>query len=136
MLRVLKRLLRSLGLQRPSHRTFELDAGLLPGLRELARREQRPAEELAADLLSDAIDRRRRGQDSLARWEALTPRQKQVAALACLGYTNEQIAVRLVISSETVKTHVRAVLVKFGVRSKAQLRSALEGWDFAAWDSA
>ena len=50
------------------------------------------------------------------------------------GCTNRQIAARLVLSPETVKTHLRSVLHKFGLRSKAELRQALAGWDFSGWE--
>ena len=66
-------------------------------------------------------------------WQELTPREKQAAALACLGYTNLEIAERMVISRNTVKTHLRSVLRKFNVNSKSQLREVLTGWDFRGW---
>ena len=53
-----------------------------------------------------------------------------VTALTCLGLTNPQIAVRLSLSPETVKTHVRNVLAKFEVNSKDELRHILANWDF------
>ena len=56
------------------------------------------------------------------RWESLTPRQKQIAILICQGHTNPQIAEQLHISTETVKTHIRRILYKFNLRSKAELR--------------
>jgi DNA-binding CsgD family transcriptional regulator len=55
----------------------------------------------------------------------LTPREQEVAWLTARGHTNQQIAETLVISPETVKTHVRHVLDKFRVRSKADLRLLL-----------
>jgi DNA-binding CsgD family transcriptional regulator len=57
-----------------------------------------------------------------------------VTALTCLGYTNRQIAARLVLSPETVKTHLRNVLRKFDLPTKAELRRALADWDFGDWD--
>ena len=58
---------------------------------------------------------------------------EQVAALVCLGYTNEAIARQLVISVNTVRSHVRRVLDKYAVASKAELRIILAGWDFESW---
>ncbi|MEW6718329.1 MAG: helix-turn-helix transcriptional regulator [Chloroflexota bacterium] len=55
------------------------------------------------------------------------------AALTCLGGTNRQIAARLGISEETVKTHVASALHKIGVNSKAELRQLFADWDFSAW---
>ena len=48
--------------------------------------------------------------------------------------TNRQIAARLMISPETVKTHLRNAQYKFDVHSKAELRALLSDWDFSAWD--
>jgi DNA-binding CsgD family transcriptional regulator len=56
-----------------------------------------------------------------------------VAALTRLNFTNRQIAARLMITPETAKTHVRNVLRKFDLHSKAELRRALADWDFSAW---
>jgi DNA-binding CsgD family transcriptional regulator len=56
-----------------------------------------------------------------------------VTALTCLHYTNRQMAGRIHISSETVKTHIVNILVKFHLHSKAELRQALSDWDFSNW---
>lgn len=55
-------------------------------------------------------------------------------ALVCLGYTNRQIAARLRLSVETIKTHIRRVLLKFGIHSKTDLRLMFSSWDFSEWD--
>ena len=41
------------------------------------------------------------------------------------GVINRQIAARLGVSEETVKTHVRNALVKFNLHGKGELRMAL-----------
>ena len=51
--------------------------------------------------------------------------ERQVVLLTRRGLTNRQIAAALVISPETVKTHVRHALEKFGLSSKAELRLLL-----------
>ena len=77
----------------------------------------------------------RQTHDALVRcWESLSVREQEVVALSCLGYTNRQIAGRLVIAEETVKTHVKNALVKFGLHGKGELRKALDGWNFSGWD--
>ena len=129
-----ERLLQALGFTRASGVTFHVDADLLPSLNEVAEQEQRSAEEVATELLVQALNRRTADYGKLGVWENLTPRQQQVAALTCLGYTNDQIGAKLHISSETVKTHVRNVLHKYDVRSKSQLRRLLRDWDFRDWD--
>ena len=55
-------------------------------------------------------------------WDALTPAQRRVAALAAQGLSNAQIAERLIVTPETVKGHVAKVLAKLGVSSRHQLR--------------
>jgi DNA-binding NarL/FixJ family response regulator len=128
-------LLRLLGLSRPARLNLKVDRSLIQSLENLAQREQRAEKELAAELLSMALVQRKTAEINLARWEALSPREQQVTALVCLGFTNRQIADHLVLSHETVKTHVRNVLYKFDLRSKAELRQALADWDFSAWQN-
>jgi DNA-binding NarL/FixJ family response regulator len=50
----------------------------------------------------------------------LTPRETEVLRLVGHGLTNEQIADRLVLSEATVKTHVKRLMGKLGVSSRAQ----------------
>ena len=53
----------------------------------------------------------------------LTPRQLEVLRLVALGLRNAEIANRLTISEETVKTHVAHLLEKLGVGSRLQAAS-------------
>ena len=63
----------------------------------------------------------------------LTPRELEVLKLIGSGLTNRQVAAHLVISPETVKTHVRHLLRKFGIRSRRELRARLKDWDLGEW---
>lgn len=49
---------------------------------------------------------------------ALSPRQRDVARLVAQGRSNKEIGGVLGISSETVRTHVSAVLAQFGVENR------------------
>ena len=115
-------------------RTFRLEGGLAAPLLELARREQRPPDEMAADLLADALEQRQEDEQNQQLWRTLTRREQEVAALICLNYTSDEVALRLSLSPQTVKTHARRILAKFGVQNRAQLRRILQRWDFSAWD--
>ena len=53
-------------------------------------------------------------------WE-LTPSEQQVAELALRGLDNPAIAARLFISPETVRTHLRHIYEKLGIRGRNQL---------------
>jgi len=58
--------------------------------------------------------------------QRLTPREQEVLNLILTGQSNRQIAERLFLSPETVKTHVRHILAKTGASHKADLRTLLD----------
>jgi len=130
----LRRLLSWMGLRQKSDaRYLEISDSLQVTLSTLAKQEGRSKEELLPDLLVAGLNQYRTVDKLWPKWESLSQRERDVAALTCLGLTNRQIANRLSLSPETIKTHIRNVLVKFDLNSKEELRQMLAAWDFSGW---
>jgi DNA-binding NarL/FixJ family response regulator len=56
-----------------------------------------------------------------AAWESLTAREREMVAWVTTGRSNDEIAAELVLSPDTVRTHVSRAMVKLAARDRAQL---------------
>jgi DNA-binding CsgD family transcriptional regulator len=129
-----QRILRALRAWLRPKRSFDLDVNALETLRTIAEIERSTPQAIAGQLLEDALRRQELRLSGMSLWQSLTPREQEVTALLCLQYTNREIASRLHISPETVKTHVAHILIKLGLPNRAVLRDILSGLDFSQWE--
>jgi DNA-binding CsgD family transcriptional regulator len=130
-----QRLLYWIGLRPTSGpRKYEISETLQVTLTTLAKHEGRPEHELLPDLLAAGLNQYVSKEKLWNKWLSLSAREQEVAALACLGYTNREIGARMNISPETVKVRLQKALTKFGVTTRSQLRMLLDEWDFSAWE--
>jgi DNA-binding CsgD family transcriptional regulator len=115
-------------------RTYEISESLQVTLTTIAKHEGRPEHDLLPDILAAGLNQYVTKDKLWNRWQSLSAREKDVAALACLGYTNREIGKRLNISADTVKARLQRATMKFGVNSRSQLKLVLEDWDFSEWE--
>ena len=121
--------------------TFDLDEYVVEALRAGASGfllKDAPAEELVRAvrvvaageaLLAPSVTRRLldrfaglppAGETARAGLDELTEREREVLGLVARGLSNAEIAVQLVVSEATVKTHVSHMLAKLGLRDRVQ----------------
>ncbi|HJR38916.1 MAG TPA: LuxR C-terminal-related transcriptional regulator [Nocardioidaceae bacterium] len=135
---------RALSLHRTSPDTFEEGRTLLAYGAALRRGRHRVAARGRLRSSLDAFDRvgartwadvavrelratgetaHRRGDSSI---DLLTPQELQIARMLGSGRTTREAAAALFLSPKTVEYHLRHVYSKLGIRSRAELSSALE----------
>ena len=90
------------------HQTEEFRTNLT----KLAEHQGRSEDEVFPDLLAAGLIYFETQDIYWEQWQSLTEREKDVAALACLSYTNLEIADQLGVSTETIKSHMSHVLTK------------------------
>ena len=120
--------------QQKNRRSYRLDDPFHIELNNIAIQENRTQEEMTASVLAAGMYQYRRKDELLSLWYSLSGRERDVTALACLGLTNRQIAARMGISPETVKSYLETVLHKLGLRGKAELRVLFADLGFEAWE--
>ena len=67
----------------PGSRTYEISESLQTTLTTLAKHESRPVDELIPDMLAAGLTQYRSVDELWPKWETLSPRERDVAALTC-----------------------------------------------------
>lgn len=98
---------------------------LLDALRGAARGRRQIMPEIAAEIGLHAFD------------EALSEREIEVLREVSAGRANKQVAAKLCLSEETVKTHMRSILAKLDAQDRTHaVMIALRRGIITAWDGA
>jgi RNA polymerase sigma factor (sigma-70 family) len=93
---------------------------LLAGVRIVARGDALLDPSVTRSVIEEFSRKPRRNEDLGQKLEELTARELEVLQLLARGLSNAEIAVELVVSDGTVKTHVARVLQKLGLRDRVQ----------------
>ncbi|GAA0240370.1 response regulator transcription factor [Saccharothrix mutabilis subsp. mutabilis] len=93
---------------------------LLEAVRVVARGDALLAPSVTKRLIEDFVKARLARPVKPASLSALTERETEVLRLIATGLSNTEIAAHLVLAEQTVKTHVSRVLMKLGLRDRAQ----------------
>ncbi|HQR25969.1 MAG TPA: response regulator transcription factor [Nocardioides sp.] len=91
---------------------------LVSGVRLVAHGDALLSPAVTRRVIAEFVRRRRRGTPDLT---VLSAREVDVLTVLLTGATNAEIAARLFVSEATVKSHVRSMLGKLGLRDRTQL---------------
>jgi RNA polymerase sigma factor (sigma-70 family) len=95
---------------------------LVEGIRAIARGEMLLSPTVAVKVVQQLTRTRQEKEREADALQVLTPREREVFRLVAQGYTNAEIAERLVLSEKTVKTHVRNIGNKLNLSGKGEMR--------------
>jgi two-component system, NarL family, response regulator NreC len=98
------------------------DEHLLGAIRDAAKGKPFLYPTMEARLLTDFVHRAKRaGERAQSAFLALTEREREVLGLVAQGFTNQEIAERLIVSVKTVETHRAHIMSKLGLETRAEL---------------
>ena len=115
-------------------RRYHVDLNMAAYLQNLAVEQESDPEQVAKEIFAKGIATHFQNEHLQHIWEQLTPREQEVTALVGLGYSNNEIGEKLMISPNTVKSHVSHAMRKFGAGKRAEMQIMLADWDFSEWD--
>lgn len=103
-----------------------LDAGsplsaITDAVRSLAKGVATVEPSLLGALLRHVVDRQRSERLALGTLEVLTQREREVFEMLAMGLDSGQVADRLFISVQTVRTHTRRLMAKLDLHSRGEL---------------
>jgi DNA-binding NarL/FixJ family response regulator len=93
---------------------------LVQAIRVIADGETLLAPSVTRRLLETFIGARPPAPEQARELDGLTPTERKVLTLIGQGYSNSEIATRLFIADTTVRTHVRHIFEKLGLRDRVQ----------------
>jgi DNA-binding NarL/FixJ family response regulator len=93
---------------------------LFDAVRVVAAGEALLAPAITRRLIAEFARQRPRTGPAHTALDALTPRETDVLRLLAQGLSNPELALRLHVGEETVKTHVSRILSKLGLRDRTQ----------------
>jgi DNA-binding NarL/FixJ family response regulator len=91
---------------------------LIAGIHTVADGDSLLAPQVTATVIAQLAGRAGPGPQAGRRLQALTPRERDVLTLIARGLSNGEIATALVVEESTVKTHVKRILAKLGLRDR------------------
>jgi DNA-binding NarL/FixJ family response regulator len=96
---------------------------LLAGIRTVASGDALLSPQATRALITRFLATPERGSqpEHGGRLSDLTAREREMTALAAEGYSNDEIAAQLFLSTHTVRTHIQRAMVKLHARDRAQL---------------
>jgi DNA-binding NarL/FixJ family response regulator len=95
-------------------------AEMLTAVRVVAAGESLLSPSVTRRVIAELVSRPEPSERRPPALDELTPREEEVLRLLARGRSNAEIAEELVVSHETVKSHVARILMKLGARDRVQ----------------